>query len=143
MTNISKEEMKQIRERVEKSTGGKWQYWGGDVYTVSKQGRINLQAICCLNDGENIENPNEEADAALIVNAREDITKLLAEIKRINEKIRELEGDVEAYAEVIDAQYEQIADFMEEAQEIEDLREKVEEQRQTIEWQKEEIERRI
>lgn len=156
---LTNEELAQIKERAEKATSAPWKI-GASANEVVSVRRPRRKPIITRPDADGIN------DAAFIVNAREDIPKLMAEIEslqselagdglltlteqvdhareeirrldglvghykgyadrfsddipeykaeieRLNAKIGELQEDNEVYADIIDDQYEQLADIL-------------------------------
>lgn len=83
MERLSNEELERIRERAEKATGGEW-----ELYSIDKLSRNEWYGVVSLMEEDMTYigvDTIEQNDASFIAHAREDIPKLLAEIKQLRE----------------------------------------------------------
>ncbi len=88
-SRLTSEDLEEIRERAEKATDG---YWTADTETWP--GNDNLQHWVSYIDNHGSDGLCAAArsdDATFIAHAREDIPKLLAEIERLNDRLRDVE----------------------------------------------------
>jgi hypothetical protein len=91
---MTEQELRKIEQRAERATPGPWKTYRSDYFALSYvDGQHHVGSIASL---------NHVNDAKFIAHAREDIPRLIAEVRRLREILRQKELRERAAAEEID-----------------------------------------
>ena len=95
---IDEQRLREIEERAAKATAGPWEWAGWDLEqmvgvgykTVIGRDNNSCGYVCC--GGHSPLMDNEKPDMEFLKHSRQDVPDLCAEVRRLNAKIKELEG---------------------------------------------------
>lgn len=122
---ITDERLKEIKARAEAATPGPWNSWAVVDGIPHNHVASPTEEIAELDNGEYIENPNMDADAKFIAHARQDVPDLIAEVERLEAKLKNVtEGVVGRMPSEYAAQHK-LAAIRKKAEPIDDVLENI------------------